>query len=294
MKHKITTIIIISLALSSLQIYAKKPSKEFSLYGGSGFSFLFYQAPQSITSSFGYNGDIGIGITGFVSQQCGFHIGAGVGLLNIKVKTGDLHNFSSNLTDCNGYNFDLYTTLAGYSEIHKTLSVNVPVLFQFQTKMNQGWNWKKSQKQCYYFMTGIKLHLLFNRIYKAQITRLDNAAYYPIADNWAATQTFVGLGDFACKDADGIFSVGALAMFTFETGIKWRIHQNLYLYTGAYFDCGLNDPTKNYREPVSNYIDAEHLAALSLLSFYNKSALMGIGIKLRLAFFKYSTVLPCR
>jgi len=294
MKNWIVKLLIILFTLSSLHLFAQKNSKEFSMYGGGGLSFFAYQAPMNFTSSIGYHGDVGVGFTGFVSQQCGFHIGAGLGLFNIKAKVGDLQTFTPDLTDWNERLYDLYTTLSGYSETHKTFSLNIPLMFQFQTKMKQGWNWKKSQKLGYYAMIGAKLHLLFNRTYDSQITTLYNAAYYPEADNWAATQTFAGLGDFVGKDTDGKLNVDVLAMFAFETGLKHRLNKNLYLYTGIYFDCGLNDPTKKYREPVGNYIFVKDLADLSLLEFYNNSFLMGIGIKLRLAFYKPPKCLPCR
>jgi len=238
------------------------------------------------TFSIGYNADIGGGFTGFAGQHCGFHIGVGLGLFNVKVKVGDLENFTPNKTDANGYDFDLYTTLSGYSETHKTLSLTVPLMFQFQTKMKPVRNLEKNHKQCFYAMTGAKLQMLFNRSYNAEITTLYNAAWYHEAHNWAATQTFAGLGDFVGKDANEKFGIGFLAMFTFETGMKWKLREHLNLYAGVYFDCGLNDPTKDHRKPVSDYTEVEHLAGLSLLSFYNKSILMGTGIKLRVAFTK--------
>lgn len=293
MKNRIAKLIIALLVLSNWHLFAQKSLNEFSISGGAGFSFMFYQALQNKTSSLGFNGDVGVGFTGFVSRQCGFHIGAGLGLCNIKVKVGDLQNFTPNLTDDNEQLYDLYTTLIGYSETHNIMFLNFPVMFQFQTKMNDGWNWRRSRKQSFYAMAGAKLHLLFNRHYDVQITTLNNAAYYPVANNWAATQIFAGLGDFAGKDTDGKFGFGFLTMFAFETGVKWRIYQNLFLYTGVYFDCGLNDPTKKYRDPVNNYTAVEDIAHLSLLSFYRKSFLMGAGIKLRLAFIKSPTILPC-
>jgi hypothetical protein len=135
-------------------------------------------------------------------------------------------------------------------------------------------------------MTGAKLLLLFNRVYDSQIATFANAAYYPEFDNWTGTQLFAGLGEFAGKDADGKLNIKLLAMFTFESGIKWYLSGKCCLYTGVYFDCGLNDPDKKIRQPMSNCTSVEHLADFSLLDFYNKSYLMNIGIKLRLAFHK--------
>jgi hypothetical protein len=274
---------------SSLYVSAQKTPNEFSLYGGGGLSFFAYQLPMSKVFSIGYHGDIGLGFTGFVSQQCGFHIGAGFGLFRVKSNVDDLLTFTPNLIDAHEYPYELYTTLSGYSEIHKTMFLSVPVMFQFQTKEKQSKDWKKG----FYAMTGAKLLVLFNRSYYSQIATFANAAYYPEFDNWTATQMFVGLGKFSGKDADGKIEIGLIAMFTFEAGIKWRIGEKCYLYTGAYFDCGLNDPTKNNRKPVSNYIAVEHLVDFSLLDFYNKSFLMGTGLKVRLAFHKIPEKMPC-
>jgi len=293
-KSCVRKLLLIVITLSSLQLYAQKISNEFSIYAGGGFSRFIYKSPASPALSNGFNGEIGVGFTAFFSQQCGFHFGAGISMLNLKVNVGDLYTFSPNLTDSNERIFDLYTTLSGYNEIHKTTALSFPVMFQFQTKMKQKSSWKKSQKATYYAMTGLKLQLLLQRSYDAQVTSLYNAAYYPEADNWAATQTFVGLGDFLGKDRDGKLSVGILVKYAFETGFKWHIGERLCLYTGVYLDLALNDPAKKFRKPVSDYIFVEQLTNLALLSFYNNSVLFEPGIKVRLAFIRPPKFVPCR
>jgi len=172
------------------------------------------------------------------------------------------------------------------------LSLQILLMFQFQTKQPQE-NWKEEYLNVgFYALAGVKLHLLFGRTYDANITALSNAAYYPEADNWAVTQLFAGLGEFAGKNADGKLGVGMLASFAIETGLKWRVGENLYLYSGLFFDCGLNDPTKNKREPVSNFVTVENLPNLSLLAFYKHSVLMNAKIKLRLSLYRPPKSLP--
>lgn len=293
-KSRMGKLLLILLTFSSLQLFAQKSSNELSIYGSGGLSFLCYQSSMSPATSMGYTGELGIGFTAFVSQQCGFYFGAGLNLLNLKVKVGDLKNFSPKLTDSNNLTFDLYTTLSGYRETHKTTSVSFPIMFLFQTRGKHQWNWRKSQKVNFYAMGGVKLQLLLYRNYYAQVTTLYNAAYYTEANNWATTQTFVGLGDFAGKDKSGKFKMGILGKVAFETGIKWRMSESVYLYTGVYFDLGLNDPTKKFRKPVSDYTSVEQLSNLSLLSFYDSNMLVESGIKLRIAFMKPSKIIPCR
>jgi hypothetical protein len=75
-------------------------------------------------------------------------------------------------------------------------------------------------------------------------------------------------------------------------GMKWRIADNMYLYTGAYIDYGLNDPAKNNRIPTSDYIFPDY-QELELLKFAEQTNLMTIGIKLRLAFTQNYNQLNC-
>ena len=287
----ITTTIILLFSFTGLNLFAQENPIEFSVFGGGGLSFFGYQTPTNKVSSIGYNCDIGVGFTGFVSPMCGFHIGAGFGLLKAKAKVGDFNNFTPNLTDSNGYPFDLTNTLIGYSETHKTMFLNFPLMFQFQTKQK----YARRETKSFYAMTGVKLFMLFNRSYHAQIPTIYNVAYYPEFDNWAATQKFAGLGQFDGNKGSGKLGLAFFAMFALETGIKWNVGNGLRLYTGVYFDCGLNDPTKNNRKHVGEYSPLE---PLSLLAFYKKSFLMDVGIKVRLAFYKPSNKvqhkkLPC-
>jgi hypothetical protein len=280
-KIKIVVLTSVLFITNSLHLFSQKTPAEFSIFGGGGVSFFCYQSSSNKVFSIGYNCDIGVGFTGFVSEMCGFHVGAGFGTFKVKAKVGDIVLFTPGLTDSNGYPFELSSNLIGYSEIHKTMFLNFPVMFQFQTSQRQ----MRGGTKNFYAMAGAKLLMLLNRKYDLEIEKIYNIAYYPKFDNYAATQTFAGLGEFPGKDANEKYKIEFLPMFAFETGIKWNIGNNLLLYTGAYFDCGLTDPTLKNRKPLSEYSYEE---SISLIEFYKKSFLMDEGIKLRLAFYKPS------
>ena len=295
LNHKFVTLFVMLFTLiNSLQLFAQKNAVELSVYGGGGLSFFCYQSTMSKTTSLGYNWDIGVGFTTFMSEQWGFHLGVGMGQFNVTNRVKDLNNPEPpRLIDIQGHQYDLYSTLSGYSETQKTLLMELPLMFQFQTRIKNAWNWKKSQKQSFYAMAGAKLFLLFKRDYDVQVKTLFNKAYYPEAENWAATQTFVGLGKFSGSDVAGNLGIGVIAAISVETGIKWRLSEKLNLYTGVYFDCGLNDPTKKLRKEVGTYNSPESLESLSLLSFYKNAFLMGAGVKLRLALFIPKKITSC-
>lgn len=268
--------IIILLLISGLCVSAQIPSNEFSVYGGGGFSFFHLQPAIHDASSSGFSGDFGIGYTYFFNRQCGIHIGAGFGLYNVICKVPKIEIVTSGLFDKNNYIYNLHTTLSDYRETYKSMFLNVPLMIQYQTKRD------KKDKKGLYATGGIKVLILPKTKYKAAVATLFNAAYYPEMDNWAATQSFVGLGLFDGNSATGNLGFDVLTVFTIETGIKQRISDNNLLYIGVYFDYCFNNFSKKNREMPNNYTAAEHLTELTLLKFTDKMNITTVGIKLRL------------
>ena len=324
---KTTTLAIILFitlfAFGSLRVAAqKKAAPEFSLYACGGVStYWFHQLhlpTKGITSlgyntkygtefhestfkgikSLGYSSDFGFGFSGFFSRQVGIHTGVGFGLLNVK-STLNLSNITLNQWDEDAeLNYELHTKLTGYTEIHKTMFVTIPLMLQFQTKQKQHWNFNKTQKAGFYAMAGAKAHFLVSNKYATTVTTLSRAAYYPdygteYGSGWAGTQIHQGYGDFSGIDNSGKLDLGVLVLFTCELGVKWYIDKNLFVYTGAFFDCGLYDSTikdKDNRQPYETFTSPEQLAELKLLKFSDKINLMVAGIKIRFAFSRRQTV----
>ena len=294
-----TKLFLMLFALSSFNVWAQKAAHEFSVYADGGISTYCFQPSTrevnfdglsntnkpgfKVNSSIGFCSDMGIGFTGFFSHQVGIHTSAGFGLMNVKSKA-NLYYITKGLTDRNGEETELHTRLINYTEIHKTMYVTIPVMLQFQTRMKQYWNFSKSQKVGFYAMGGVKLSFLFNNKFEAGVDSLFNAGYYPKFNNWAATQKFELLGDFGGSSSEGKLDFGVLVSVAVEMGVKWRIDKNIFVYTGAFFDCGLNDPIKDKRLPYGSFIDPNQLSDLSLLKFSDRINLMMAGIKLRFAF----------
>jgi hypothetical protein len=270
---------------------ANKPAHEFSANVSGGFAnYLFKGSPKN-TISVGFGTDIGFGFTGFVGHQVGFHAGAGFGLYNVRSKTPDLKSITTPLFDQEyGLTYDLHTTLMGYTEIYKTMYVSIPVMFQFQTKQKQYLNWRRSQKAGFYAQGGVKVLFLIDNKFETRLDTMQNWAYYPKEKNWAKTQKFKGFGSFEGTTNTGIMDFGVMVMASLEAGAKWRISSNFFIYTGAFFDCALNDPMKENREPYEKFNDPLQngdLEHIPLLTFMEKANLMSVGVKLRFAFTRY-------
>jgi hypothetical protein len=125
---------------------------------------------------------------------------------------------------------------------------------------------------------------LVNNKYTTEVASLYNTAYYPEYDNWISNQPALGLGTFNGNSVKGKLKFNVLAMFAFEAGFKWQLGKKFFLYTGAYFDCGLHDSTKKSRIPFNDITTPEHLANLTLLDFSKRMNLLAVGVKLRFAF----------
>ena len=138
-------------------------------------------------------------------------------------------------------------------------------------------------------MGGFKLGIPITGKYSSTSTKLENASYYPAYDNWAKTQEFSGNGNFNDKRFNGKFKPGVTLMLALEAGAKFKIHEDIRLYVGAYFDGGLNDISKD--KPFISYTakDPANFNA-SLFSIANKTKVMAAGVILRLNFDLYALI----
>ena len=259
---------ILLLTISTLHLSAQKPSDEFSIHGSGGVP---------ISSSFaGFGGNIGLGYTVFAGRPIAIHFGAGMEFNTINTKINKLKTLTPNLMDDNEELFDLHTTLSDYNEIQRTTFFSMPIMLQFQQSLGR--------TQMFYAMGGAKIVFRYQTAYEANVAAFNNTAYYTDYENQAGTQTFADLGTFKGNRTTGNFELGLLTMLAFETGLKWRVGANTFLYTGVYLDHALSDPAKDSRKPLRNYTHSEQLAKLTLLQFADHITLTTAGLKLRLAF----------
>ncbi|MCL2416426.1 MAG: hypothetical protein FWD02_00625 [Bacteroidales bacterium] len=265
---KLYTLIFV-FAIASLQASAQRPQNEFQIFGGGGIPISL----QSGVSTTGFSGETGIGFTAFVSRSIGIHFGVGVGTLHKEVNVDALRTVTYGSIDANGYVRDLHTTLFDYRETLRTSThLSVPLMLQFQPN-----------RHGFYAMGGVRMIFLASRnaSYDVSVAALHNEAFYHQPGNWAIAD----IGTFPGNSVSRNFEFPQpTTMLTLEMGWKWRIGENVFLYTGAFLDYGLNDLARDIRQPLSNFTLPETLQNLTVLQYTDRVSPTVVGIKLRLAF----------
>ena len=297
MKKMKKIIIILIAAMSSVYVSAQA-LHEFSVYGSGGFSTLSYQLSQGDRTG-GAGGELGLGYTLFFTkervtatgkifhQNWGIYTGLGFGFYNANAKLDDVKTVTEKLNDGEAtFNeFELRTTLSGYKEDQKAVYLNIPVMANFQFEQ-------------IYLLGGFKFGVPVGGKYKSKDATLTNIAYYPELGVELETQKFAGYGIFPQNSSDGKLKHNITVMLALESGYNWYINEHFSLYTGVYFDCGLNNVSQDDKKSFINYDSgsAENFTTNSVLSSYQdnkqlsvfseKVRVMAIGVKVRLAYIK--------
>lgn len=280
--------IILFFVLSSLFVWAQEaPVHEFSAYSSFGLSSFRYKLSQGNRSG-GIGGDFGVGYTWYrtnvrvtgtgrvFNERWGIYTGLGVGLYGAKSKFPNGSEVVKDTKDSENDNIQLHSKLSDYKEKQRLTSLNIPVMAQFQI-------------QDYYAMAGLKLGIPLGGKYKTKKNAtITNEAYYPEYENWLTTQKFAGYGVFD-HQSDGDLKFGVSVMLTMEGGMNWRLDRHFSLYTGLYFDVGLNNAAKNKKQTFVDYhTTGSNKASFStnsmMTAFTEKANLMAVGVKVRLAY----------
>ena len=290
MKRFIIIIVLFSAASSRYVCAQEAPVHEFSAYTGLGLSSLRYQLSQGNRSG-GFGGDFGVGYTWYrtnvritgtgkiFNERWGIFTGLGLGLYNAKANLDHEKKVVKDLKDSEGDIFDLTTTLSKYKETQKATYLNIPVMAQFQLER-------------YYVLGGFKFGIPLGGKYVSKDATLSNVAYYPDYENDLKSPRTQGLGSFNHKDSDGKLKFGVSLMLALEGGVHWRINRNFSLYSGVYFDVGLNNSAKNKQK---QFVEFDYRAAdiasrfttnSVMSSFTDKVNIMAVGVKARLAYVK--------
>ena len=272
-------------------VLSAQSNHEFSVYLGGGLSTLNYSVTTG-EQKMGFGGHIGLGYTFFFSPNWGLGTGVEFALYNSKF---NLNNLTTNytLTDPTAApgqgQFDFISKLGNYEEKQSAGLLQIPLMLQFQTDGNHK----------FYAAAGGKIGLPISASYKVDNATLENSGFYSYESYTYTTQIFRGFGSNQRSYKDDL-SFKTAFFASVEAGMKWRLSDNLSLYTGAYFDYGFNNIRKDGQAKqfveYSTTDDPRDFKVHSVTyaqytesgkaprAFTDKVSPLAAGIKLRLAF----------
>lgn len=285
----------ISLAVAGLitctaAFSQEQPKHEVSVWAGGGLSTLKVDTKVGDNKN-GMGGSFGIGYSYFLSDQWSIGSGLELSLYNAKTTISSISDrYNSNDGE---YDFEFRTTVSNYEEKQNTMYLNIPLVAQFQVPV--------IGENHFYASGGFKLGIPVTKKYKVVNADMKNSGYYPIWNDKEElildTQEFMGFGEHKRSNVKRDLDLKVACILTLEAGMKWKIGETTALYTGAYFDYGLNDINKDASKRLVEYnkINPEEFINNSVLAaqytvngnaeqLTDKVIPMAVGLKVRLAF----------
>lgn len=286
--------IIVTLAvgfLSSTTLLSQNQTQhkhEFSVYGATGLSTLKYETSVGNQKDL-FGGSIGLGYSYFFTNNWALNTGAELSFYNAETTFNKLSD-SYMTVDIDNNAFELRSVISNYKEKQNASYLNIPIMLQHQVPTGSS--------HMFYAAAGMKLGIPLSSKYKTSGATIVNTGYYGEFEPEYPEQKFMGLGTFTDKNMNEDLKFKVAYLVALEAGMKWKLNSGMALYTGAYFDYGLNDIRESKRERdfvAFNLADPENFKTNSILmSKYSKAGNsenltkkvvpMAAGIKLRLAF----------
>lgn len=293
MKRIIKITIGLSLALLSYgQVIAQEQSRhELSVTGGLGLSSLKFDVNKGDHSQ-KMGGLLGIGYSYFINDNFGINTGLEITLYNGEAKLNTLTD-SYRAMDTEG-EFTFNTSVSDYKEKQRSAYLNIPVMVQYQYPV--------MEEHRFYAAAGGKIGIPLSGSYKTSGAKFATSGTFDNGGPTIPDAPGLGFYDFTGREVDEDLNYKVAVMLSLETGMKWKVSPSMYLYTGVYFDYGLNDIRKGdkerqflvYQSP-DNGVKAEDFQLNSMLhSQYTQNGTtnpmtdkvipMALGVKIRLAF----------
>ena len=280
-------IIIVAALLGSVTLQAQGDQfrHEVNAFFGVGTSSFGYDLTSGRSSTLS-GGNFGVGYTYFLSEYFGVGTGLELASYNSKLKKASFNNAIFGLTDeSDGEMYDFHSEITNYNEKQSARLLQIPLLLKYQ---GEG-------KHRFYAAAGGRVGIPIDNTYKST-ANINNKGYFRGAENEAKTQRFMGFGQYDNYSSKGELSLKTVCIASLETGVKWMLSNKISLYTGVYFDYGLNDIIDEDRmQSVVDHIAPGDFNIRSLSSssttygtastpFTEKVVPYAIGIKFSLAF----------
>lgn len=277
--------IAILLVSYSAAIPAQSQSDEFTVSLGLGSSALKYQMDEEHSKS-GFGGALGVGYTHYFNKVIGISLGVEAEIFNssIKMEHGTIERQIQTPPGLTGQ-FLLQANYTGLEEKQKAILLQIPIMFQLQTAINENVS--------LFFGSGVKVGFPMSSKWNQTIAGLTTTGYSEYMNQQYTNMPNHGFSTYSgLKSSDKLDMKSAVSL-ALEGGLKFRIGEGRHIYAGVFLDYGLNNI---YNAPAKSADILEYNTNLptdykfnSILTTSHYSTSDGIkpfafGVKIKLGF----------
>ncbi|MDR3001573.1 MAG: OmpA family protein [Fibromonadaceae bacterium] len=256
-----------------LLIGVQTSANEFSVYGGGGLSTLRYDVKGG-DKSHGFGGLFGLGYSYFFTPNWGIGSGLEMAFYNAEYRFKEHSQQPYTFIDYEGNEIGFRSKVYGYKEEQSLMLLQIPLMLQYQ---------RGGEERQFYAAAGTKIGFPLSGNNKISADSVKNSGYREFEDYEYTTQKFMGFGTFEKEKSEKKLPLQTAVFLSAETGVKWKLNEALRLYTGVYFDYGLNSATKRHISDRVVEYDSEK-QSFAFNSLIDEAMPLAIGLKLKLSF----------
>jgi hypothetical protein len=286
MKHIFLTVLTV-FCLSTVTATAQTQGEEkrdvqkheLSIYGTGGYSSLSCTLPGSDSKSGSTGGGAGLGYTFNISPSLGINTGIEMTAYGSEVSFGSISGeYDEKMGE---YLLKFSYSLKNYKEVQSLTLFSVPVMAQYSLPLGSGGSMK------FYASGGFKFGFPVSSTADITPGTATASGYYSYENvNYENLPKHGFVNNVALPAVEKTFDAGFSTALALETGLRFTLTDKIGLYTGLYFDYGLNSIQKTNDKHLLEYdITNESTLNNSVLNtgLTDKVNLFSIGLKVRVS-----------
>jgi hypothetical protein len=250
-----------------------------SIYGIGGYSPVNYTLSDNGSKSGGIGGGAGLGYTFNINPSLGIVTGVEMSMYASEASYGRLQKEYGSGTGENRLQFSY--SVNGYKETQSIRLFSIPVMVQYSLPLGSG-------SARFFASGGFKLGFPISATADISPGTATTFGYYAYEDI-----TYVNLpqhgfiNNVKLPDVSRDIDLGFSTSLALETGVRFTLTDKIGLYTGLYFDYGLNSIQKIDDRHLLEY-DVANESSFKYNSVLNtaltdKVNLLSIGLKVRVS-----------
>ncbi|WP_035652183.1 outer membrane beta-barrel protein [Flavobacterium sp. ASV13] len=233
---KIKTKMKIKIAIAIFLLCSSMQAQEINIKLSGGPSGILYESSEG-NGNLKAGGGLGIGYIYFLNNHWGINTGVEVLYNQNSFKLNEGTTINSNEIDDQMSAFEYRVTPKNYQEKQHFISLAIPVLLQYRTPISSQSQW--------YLGFGGKVLFPGKQTIKASADELQLSGYYPDMDIIIDDLPSHGFGKVNNWQDKTSADLKTSFLVSLETGLTFKLKENLQLYTGIFADYGFSDLAKN-------------------------------------------------